>query len=276
MTKDDLARAAQQDAVVLMTVGATEQHGAHLPTGTDSRCAQAVARQAAERANGSELRAVVAPPVWVGYSRDHRGFPGTLTVRHRTLSLLLTDLAVSAVDSGFRRILFVNGHGSNDRLLYYVLRDVQDSAPGATALAAVTYWKMAPDVVAAERTSTAGGMAHACEFETSLMLSHHPDLVRMELAQDERAHEYSEHRRQELFGGGPVMAPDHFADLTRSGVVGDPTRADAEKGTSWSEAISTRLAELICDMRTWPLTPPRQDCAGHAAEGGRSQGDLRL
>lgn len=115
----------------------------------------------------------------------------------------------------------------------------------ATALAAVTYWKMAPDIVAAERTSTAGGMAHACEFETSLMLHHHPHLVRMEIARDERADEYSAHRRQDLFGGGPVMAPDHFADLTRSGVVGDPSRATAENGRSWSEAVSTRLADLI-------------------------------
>jgi len=254
MNKDELAAAAARDAVVVLTLGATEQHGAHLPVGTDSMSAQHIAGLAASMAHEVGTEVIVAPPVWWGYSRDHDGFPGTLTLSHATLAALLTELARSVVTNGFSRVLFVNGHGSNDRLLYYVLRDVQDSAGVPCALAAVTYWKLAADVVGAERDSTVGGMAHACELETSLMLNSHPGLVRMDLAVDERATEYSTFRRQELLVSGPVMAPDRFRDLTRSGVVGDPSLATAEKGSRWAAVIADRLADLIQDLSRWPLS----------------------
>lgn len=254
MTKDQLAAAANRDAVIVLTVGATEQHGAHLPVGTDSMSAQHIAEAAATLANEAGTEVILAPPVWWGYSRDHIGFPGTLTLSHRTLSALMVELGASIVTNGFSRILFLNGHGSNDRLLYYVLRDVQDAAAAPCALAAVTYWKLAVDVLGAERDSTVGGMAHGCELETSLMLHSHPQLVHMDRAVDERAMEYSPHRRQELLSSGPVMAPDRFRDLTRSGVVGDPSLATAEKGSRWAAAIAARAADLIQDLSRWPLS----------------------
>jgi creatinine amidohydrolase len=254
LTSEELAVAAGAGAVVVIAVGATEQHGPHLPVGTDSMCAQALAGQAAELAAASGVTVVVAPPVWVGYSRDHDGFPGTLGIGHRTLSLLLVDLGRGVLASGFSRLLYLNGHGGNDRLLYYVLRDVQDSAGVPSALAAVSYWRLAADALAATRETGPGGMAHACELETSLMLHHHPSLVRMERATDERAAEYSRFRRHDLLAPGPVMAPDRFADLTGSGVVGDPTLANGAKGADWSAAIATAVAELLADMTRWPLT----------------------
>lgn len=258
MTKDQLASAAERDAVVVVTVGATEQHGSHLPVGTDSMCAQEIAQSAASQAQAAGTNVVLAPPVWWGYSRDHAGFPGTISLSHGTLTALLVDIGRSVLVNGFSRVLYLNGHGSNDRLLYYVLRDVQDDASAPCALAAVTYWKLATEMLAAERDSTSGGMAHACELETSLMLSSHPELVRMELARDERAAEYSSYRRQELLGSAPVMAPDRFRDLSRSGVVGDPTLATAEKGTRWAASIATRTADLIQDMSRWPLVSPKE------------------
>ena len=256
LTTAAIAEAAERDAVVVVTVGATEQHGAHLPSGTDSMCAQAIATEAARIANDAGQPTLVAPPVWVGYSRDHDAFAGTLSVGHRTLSLFLVDIGVSIMKNGFKRLLILNGHGSNDRLLYYVLRDIQDKSKSSGALCAVTYWKTAADIVMAERESSPGGMAHACEFETSLMLHYHGDLVRMQDAKDERASEYSSYRRQDLFAAGPVMAPDRFDELSRSGVVGDPTLATAAKGASWGASIAARVADLIKDMATWPLTGP--------------------
>lgn len=258
MTKDELAAAADRGAVVVVTLGATEQHGAHLPVGTDSMTAQHIAHMAATQAGDAGTEVIVAPPVWWGYSRDHLGFPGTLTLSHRTLTNLLVELGQSVTANGFSRVLFLNGHGSNDRLLYYVLRDIQDATPTPCALAAVTYWKLASDVVAAKRESTTGGMAHACEFETSLMLNSNPELVQMDLAVDERANEYSRYRRQELLASGPVMAPDRFRDLTRSGVVGDPSLATADKGLEWSTAIAAGTADLIHDLAQWPF-PPQEE-----------------
>lgn len=253
MSKDQLADAAARDAVVVVIVGATEQHGPHLPVGTDSVCAQEITASAAALASAAGTEVVLAPPVWWGYSRDHEGFGGTLTVSHQTLSALLVDLGVSVLANGFSRLLFLNGHGSNDRLLYYVIRDIQDAAMRPCAVAAVTYWKLAADVLAEDRDSSPGGMAHACELETSLMLTFRPDLVQMSLARDERAIEYSPYRRQDLLSAGPVMAPDRFRDLSRSGVVGDPTMATADKGARWADALASRTADLLGSIAQWPL-----------------------
>jgi len=255
MSKDQLAEAAARDAVVVVTVGATEQHGPHLPVGTDSFCAQEIAASGASLASTAGIEVVLAPPVWWGYSRDHEGFDGTLTVSHRTLSALLVELGTSVLANGFSRLLFLNGHGSNDRLLYYVVRDVQDLAVRPCAVAAVTYWKLAADVLSEERDSSTGGMAHACELETSLMMTFRPDLVQMSKARDERAVEYSSYRRQDLLSSGPVMAPDRFRDLTRSRVVGDPTSASADKGARWSGALASRTADLLGSFAQWPLVP---------------------
>src|SRR5690554_3881324 len=108
MTSPEIAKASEECAVVLLPIGAIEQHGPHLPVDTDISGAWEVAKELARRKPYS----IVAPPVWWGLSGSHRAFAGTLTLRPATFYALLHDICVSLIDQGFQKIVLVVGHGS--------------------------------------------------------------------------------------------------------------------------------------------------------------------
>ena len=95
----------QKDDVVIIPVGSTEQHGTHLPLGTDSMVAIALAEDAAKEAG-----ALVAPPIWFGWSPHHMAYPGTITIRPETLIELIMDVCRSLIYHGFHRVIVLNGH----------------------------------------------------------------------------------------------------------------------------------------------------------------------
>lgn len=253
MTGPDLRTAGEAGAVLAVPIGAVEQHGPHLPVGTDSLCAAEISREAVARLP-AEVQAVLAPPLWYGYSHDHLGFAGTLSLPARVMEDVLVAIGVTAAASGFRRILFVNGHGGNDRLIYYALRRIRDAVGHDMCLAGVTYWKLASADLQRLRSSSPGGMGHACELETSLVLHFREDLVKMDLARREVPPPYSRYRAVDLLGSGAVVSPDMFRQRTSSGVTGDPTVATAEKGMAFTEAIAQELANLVTEFSTWPLS----------------------
>lgn len=248
----DLRTAAEAGSIVVVPVGSIEQHGPHLPVATDSMCVAGVVRLAAERV-GERVPMVVAPVVQYGFSEDHLGFPGTISLPAAQLENMLVSIGSSIVASGFSRVVLVNGHGSNDRLLYYALRRIRAAVTGRIALAATTYWSLARDDLAALRLSETGGMGHACELETSLMLHFHPETVHMDRAVREIPVGYSRYRGSDLLATGPVVAPDRWLERSRSGVTGDPLLATAEQGGRFADAIATRLATFFEEFAGWPL-----------------------
>ncbi len=252
LTSVEIEAAAAAGATVVLPVGAIEQHGTHLPVSTDATCAEAIAMAAAQRTN-TAAPPVLAPTLQFGYSDDHAGFPGTLSLSQRVLEDALVDIGSSILASGFQRLLYLNGHGSNDRLLYYVVRRVRERARGPVALAATTYWKLASRELGELRVSEPGGMGHACELETSLMLHFVPRLVHMDLAIKEVPASYSEHRGDDLLSGGAVVAPDRFRERTASGVLGDPLAADELRGARFAAVIVDRLAAFLDEFAGWPL-----------------------
>ncbi|MEI7772206.1 MAG: creatininase family protein, partial [Chloroflexales bacterium] len=170
------ARALAPDALVVLPVGATEQHGPHLPVGTDRMIVEHVARAAAAQVAGA-IPVVVAPTLPFGSSHHHVPFGGTLSLGTETYYRALVDLAESLIASGFRRIFILNGHGGNSELIQLVARDLALKHPAT--LAAAPYWTIAWDALVAERAHVAAGLpGHAGTFETSLVLALRPDLVR--------------------------------------------------------------------------------------------------
>lgn len=252
MSSPQLAEAAAGGAIVVVPVGSVEQHGPHLPVATDAWAAEHLVEAALPKLP-SGRRVVIAPVVRYGFSDDHAGFPGTLSIPARLLEELLIEIGAGIIASGFDRILLVNGHGGNDRLLYYVVRLIRDRAPRPVALAGLTYWKLAAEQLRSLRHSEPGGMGHACELETSLMLHFRPETVRMRHAVREVPVPYSGERGGDLLSSGAVVAPDRFHELTVSGVTGDPLVASAEQGRLFAGAISGRLAAFIDEFASWPL-----------------------
>jgi len=259
-TGPELYEVARADGMVIVPVGAIEQHGPHLPVSTDSVAAEQLATAAAQRANLS-IPVVLAPTMRYGYSEDHLGFAGTLTLSARVLEDVLTEIGASVLTSGFKRLLFLNGHGSNDRLLYYVVRRVRERAQRECAIAGVTYWKLATHDLAELRRSGSGGMGHACELETSLMLHFTPDLVHMDRAVREVPAPYSRYRADDLLSSGSVLTPERFVERTRSGVMGDPLMATAAQGERFADAITGRLSEFLEEFAGWPVGIVTQDTA---------------
>jgi creatinine amidohydrolase len=237
-------------AVALVPVAAVEQHGPHLPLDTDAFLCTSVVEAAAERAlaGGPVL---IAPTLSLGLSEHHMAFPGTLTLQPSTLAAVVSDVCRSLSRHGFRRQLIVNGHGGNRSLLGVVVQQVGFDEP--VHVAAVDYWSLGAETAAQVRESPPGGMGHACEFETSLMLHLRPESVRHELIARELPAARSPSERYDLFERGPLSVHWKTHELTRSGVMGAPDLATAEKGRALFEACVGGLARLVEELRAVPL-----------------------
>ena len=155
------------------------------------------------------------------------------------------------MEHGFRRLLVVNGHGGNSALAREAVQQLANRAP--VLAASVDYWALARETAAEVRDSPPGGMAHACEFETSLMLHLRPESVRRELVRREIPEPRFSQERLELASPGPVAAGWRTDWLSSSGVLGAPDLASAEKGERLFEACVEGLTALIAELREAPL-----------------------
>jgi creatinine amidohydrolase len=257
MTWPEVKAAAARPCVAIVPIATLEDHGLHLPIDTDWLLCSSICDLAASRAAD---RTVVVPPINHGYSPHHMDFPGAITIGWRTLIEYALDVCDSLAHHGFKRILIVNGHGSNAPFADIVAR-LCTVKTGALA-AAVNYWA-APGVrEAAEsirESDSVGGMNHACEFETSLYLALRPDLVDMSQAVRELSHRPSKNYWTDLVAGdGPLAMMEHWSQLSESGVMGDPTKATAAKGRVLLEAAVDGIVELVDELLARE-SPPRID-----------------
>ena len=202
---------------LLLPVGATEQHGPHLPLDTDTRIATAVAEAVADRVDD----AVVGPPLGIGASGEHAGFAGTLSVGTRVLADVLVEI-VRTAGPEFARIVAINGHGGNA----YALR-----AAAATCAAegrSLEVWSI----------RLPGADAHAGRTETSLLLHLDPDLVRLDAAAPGNPEPL-----EELL---PTMMESGVREVSPNGVLGDPTGATAAEGEAlFRTLVDDAVAQIV-------------------------------
>ena len=248
LTWPEVREAAAQRRVAVVPIATIEDHGPHLPIDTDLRLCNAVCEAAVARAAD---RALLVPSINHGYSPHHMDFPGAITIGAHTLIDYGLDVCKSLAHHGFRTVLIVNGHGSNTPFVDIIAR-LAVVETGMLA-AAVNYWA-APGVRAVaealRESDKVGGMNHACEFETSLYLAIAPELVDMSKAVRELSHRPTENYWTDLIAGdGPLAMMEPWSALTQSGVMGDPTKATAEKGRRLLDAAANGIVELIDEMR---------------------------
>lgn len=239
----------QHDPVVVVPIGAFEQHGHHLPLRVDAFLSGEVARRAVEDAAANGVHAVVSPTVWTGYSPHHMDFPGTVTLDADTFMSLVMHVARSLHTHGFRKIVLLNGHGGNMNLLKTVVQRLRFESD--VDVAAASYWDFALDTIASWRQSDVGGINHAGEMETALMMALDPDAVDAEAREDL----YLERRRHlpaDLAVGGPVTRAATFAELSPHGAIGAPTLATPERGEALLEAMVAAVSAFLQDLSTWP------------------------
>lgn len=248
MTWPEIKDAAAAQRVAVVPIATIEDHGLHLPVDTDLLLCATVCEMAVLRAAD---RAVLVPPINHGFSPHHLDFPGPITIGAETLIRYGVDVCKSLAHHGFTKILIVNGHGSNTPFIDVIAR-LTVVETGALA-AAVNYWA-APGVrEAAEslrESEKVGGMNHACEFETSMYLAIKPEVVDMSKAVHELSYRPTKNYWTDLIAGdGPLVMMEPWSALTESGVMGDPTKASAEKGRLLLDAAADGIVELIDELR---------------------------
>ncbi len=169
------------DALVVLPVGATEQHGPHLPLGTDLLIVEHIARTAADGVQNG-LDVLVTPSLPFGSSHHHLPFGGTVSLSTERYLGALNDMVESLIIDGFRRIFMLNGHGGNHEIIQLVARDLSLRYPAN--IAAASYWDLAREAMATREPDLPGHFpGHAGFFETSLILALRPELVQSPLPQ---------------------------------------------------------------------------------------------
>lgn len=211
---------ADGPVMLLVPVGSLEQHGPHLPLGTDGVIAQAVTARVAAQLTNEGAAVSVAPAVAFGASGEHEGFDGTVSIGQDALSLMLLELGRSACRWA-ASVIFVNAHGGN-------------AVPIARAVSRLRYEGRAAAWVP---VSIPHADAHAGRAETSLMLCLQPDAVLMDQARPGVLTPVAELMPQLREGGLLAVTP--------SGVLGDPTGATAQEGSQlFAEAVADVLARI--------------------------------
>ena len=255
MTWPEVGEAAGAGRVLLQPVAAIEQHGPHLPVDTDNIIVSGMCEAAAER-QPDEI--TVAPLIPYGFNDHNMEFPGTVSVSPETLLGLYSDVGKSYVTMGFQRLLFVNGHGSNDAIAQLASRRINNETPGWSAVTGQSYLANRVDREQGIRTSGPGGVCHACEFETSFYMHLRGELVREDLIVDEQTRGHPVYDDQDWQGDPVIRFMDWWSHRSRSGVEGAPSHASAEKGRRLFEGSVELLIEVARSLRDMQL-PERQD-----------------
>ncbi len=247
LTWPEVKRLRLASKVVLFPFGSFEQHGPHLPLTTDTDLVTAIAR-GVERVRPQKV--LCLPTLWPGHSTHHLFFPGTLSVSQMPYIQMVLELCRSLVRMGSRKVFLLNGHGGNDVPLRAALRELKTEFPKVSFVFA-SYWTLAAETIRKVRESGPGGLGHACEMETSLMLHLHPERVKMKLARRGGPKHQDVYRRADMQYGRPVYFVNEFHDVTKNGVVGQPELASAEKGKRFFEGIVAEVTAFADHFRRW-------------------------
>jgi creatinine amidohydrolase len=251
----EVRRAAAEERVCLIPVATLEDHGPHLPIDTDVRITWEICRRTAEAAP-DEI--VLLPIIPHGYSPHHMDFPGPITIGWDTFTHYCKDVGSSLARHGFRRMLFLNGHGSNQPFVDAAARLV--GVDHREVLAGSAFYlsgRRALERIEEIRDSDAGGMAHACELETSIYLAIEPEAVDMEKALDERGFPAGEYSYME-WSDGPMRVMPWWSSFSVTGIQGDATQGTAEKGEAFLDAAVEECLGFVRDLLAKPLPERRE------------------
>jgi creatinine amidohydrolase/Fe(II)-dependent formamide hydrolase-like protein len=244
MTWPQAQRRFAEVDVALLPVGAIEQHGPHLPLDTDAWDARRLAHDVAEACQ--RPRPLVLPLIPYGVSYHHADFAGTLAISPETLSRVVVDIGLAAASHGIRKLLIVNGHGGNIPALQFAAQVINRDAHIFTCVDTGE----TSDAEIARLIETKNDV-HAGEYETSTSLALRPELVDME-----RAAAQVPHFSNRYLDFSSSVSVSWFARTSRispTGVMGDPTKASAEKGRAMWAVMVRNLVELVETLKLTPL-----------------------
>jgi creatinine amidohydrolase len=263
LTWPQINEAIKAGKVPVIPVGSIEQHGPHLPLDVDCVCPRGVCEHAAELIPDTML---LLPTLVHGYTGHVMDFPGTINLHYEHLINLVVDVGKSLAYHGFKKLVFVNGHGSNAPNLDLASRRINLETDAESVFC--NWWSMLTvdkDFMPSWRESYfPGGCAHAGELETSAYLYLDEVNVRKELVADGRIafnEEKSDFHWIDLFAAGPAALTSWTSTYVDQGVMGAADLASKEKGKTAVQEASKQLAAMITGFRDRPPASRR----GHHA-----------
>ena len=263
LTFVDIREYLKHKDTILIPMASLEQHGPHLPLYTDTVTCVEISRRVAEH-----IGVLHTPPIWLGYSPQHMHEPGsgrgTITLRSSTLLSMLHDVGRSLVHHGFNRLIFINGHGSNVKVVDPVLRQLRyetGALIGFVKPYMERYYGILDGLMENPPEETPGW--HSSELETSQDLAWNEELVRMDRAEFTKAHipEFLPRSFAKKDGMPDVefdgytyfnFPMDHH-EFIESGVIGNPLRATKEKGEEAFRRLADHVARGILELMEVPV-----------------------
>jgi creatinine amidohydrolase len=241
-----IRRRAEADAIVLIPIGATEQHGPHLPTMVDHRLVFEVACRGA-RMIAEREPVLVTPVIPFGMSEHHVSLGGTITLDYATMAAVLGCVVDSAIRQGFRRLFVLNGHGGNIAPLEAIVAEltVRHHLP----IACAAYWQVAePEIAGILEKQTR--VLHACEAETSMIWAAAPETVDAEIIS--QCHGALVPGLAAIPGVNPgVYRWRQLGTRSPNGVIGEAGAASRDKGERLLEAAAKALAAALLEPALW-------------------------
>jgi creatinine amidohydrolase len=249
LTTEDVAALDRARTVAILPVAAIEQHGPHLPLGTDAMINEGVLARAMALAP-SGLPLVALPMMAIGKSNEHQDFAGTLSLSAETLLRMLTEVAESIARAGLRKLVLLNSHGGQPQVLEIVAQDLRARLRMAVVVA--NAWRMMDREAVLPPAEREAGL-HAGGLETALMLHLRPDLVRRDKIRDfPSAARDLEQRFPSLAAQGRVAFAWQAQDLNPAGAVGDARLGTAEMGKKLVDGAASRLIQLVDELARLP------------------------
>ena len=229
---------------VVFTVSATEQPGLHLPVATDRMIGE---HFCTELNKAVPDKVLILPIMSVGCSEHHMDFIGTLSIRHQTFLNQAEDILSSVVRHGFRNIIVFNSHGGNLAVGQLLLEKFGGMHPEIQMVFA-TWWKIVGDSLFELNESGPGGVGHAGEFETSLMLHIKPELVNLEKIEEVKNIKSYDWGEADMLRGSKASIYRSMKALTSNGVYGNPNIHSAEKGRQITDMVTASMKKIVIDL----------------------------
>jgi len=238
---------SDREKVVLIPIGHTEQHGYHAPLSTDTLIIEAIGRGTAEAVPQQAACLPVSP---YGVSTHWRSFPGTFNVGGRAFEDFWLAVVDTLVGRGFNRFYLLSGHGGNVSFLVNVVKYAGERHPYIFCATTELYLNGPKGAAALEarRESPIGGMGHACELETSLILALRPELIHLERAVDETDFIATPSYYMDWIEGGALVANPPWDDDTQTGAYGAGSLGTKEKGEYWLKVAIEEKVDHVMEI----------------------------
>lgn len=239
-----------KESIAFVPIAAVEQHGPHLPVGTDSFICEQFTKTLKELIIKNNFPGLFLPLMPFGKSNEHIDFPGTITYSFNTYVNVLMDIGRSISRAGFKKIVFINGHGGNQEVIDVICRELRIET-GLYAFALHPMIRISPDLtgVTTEKEDRVG--IHAGRTETSMIMQIKPDLVRKDLINKDYSVDFEGLKYIDY--SGLLSFGWMTKDVSKIGVIGDPAGANPEEARKWIDEVGQKLYEACEEIRDFKL-----------------------